>query len=108
MPINCPLTFGEVTACDKCRFHADGKCAWFSPAQPLSEILTTEERVEKLEALYQDLTFRVPSRVLSRQGKEIKDLQGSMVNLRNKLYEHIEQPAKEKKTKQRKKRGAEI
>jgi len=50
MPINCPLRFDETMLCGECRYLFDGdKCNWFFPARPIKEILTLDERMERLE-----------------------------------------------------------
>ncbi len=44
MPLNCPVV--EEMLCEECRYNTDDKCWWFTPARPLKEILTVEERLE--------------------------------------------------------------
>jgi hypothetical protein len=50
MPVNCPVYPSPRLDCSNCRYLSDNKCWWFSPALELSEILTVQERLKRLEA----------------------------------------------------------
>ena len=49
MPIECPIPFGEDRFCDECHLYRNGKCWWFLPPREITEILTGEERMLRLE-----------------------------------------------------------
>lgn len=50
MPINCPIPFGANRDCEGCRSFTDEMCYFNSlNPRPVSEILTTNERLELLE-----------------------------------------------------------
>ena len=44
--MDCPLYFDD---CDSICMHYGDGCGWFLPSKPFSELLTLEERLERLE-----------------------------------------------------------
>ena len=47
MPLNCPVCYPYE--CKGCRYLWEDKCNYYMPARPLTEILTTNERITLLE-----------------------------------------------------------
>lgn len=104
-PINCPLAFEG--ACDEpiaCHHYSDNKCTYFYmlPPKPLSEILTVEERLDKLEKVFEDIEMRVPFRAMTSLRRNMDNLKGQMIHTENKLNDHLDEPKK----KARKRTGA--
>lgn len=52
MPMNCPHYPSLELDCQGCRYYSeDDTCRWYSPPLSLQEILTTNERLARLEDL---------------------------------------------------------
>lgn len=73
--INCPLAFG---VCDNiCRNYSEQGCGYFFPLRPWNDILTLEERLERLE--HKPRTVIYPA--------NYSQLQGRLVHLESKITE---------------------
>uniref|UniRef100_A0A6H2A2C6 Uncharacterized protein n=1 Tax=viral metagenome TaxID=1070528 RepID=A0A6H2A2C6_9ZZZZ len=87
----CPLNFDICD--DICRLNFEEKCHWFFPARPLSEILTPEERLDRLEkkqTLHPKPVYR----------DEVNQLKGLLTHLHNEVHtlmEEKEAPVKPKR-----------
>lgn len=101
MPWNCPLGPDAQLRCDGCRYQwvREWKCGWYNPARPLQEILTTNERLERMEELFENLSSRVPLRAYAQLRKDIGDIKGRQ----NWFQQQIDDFFKRKETKQLKK-----
>ena len=98
MPVKCPMQFLD-SLCEECprltTYDNEECCAWFFPARKLTEILTLEERIDRLEIRYKNVI--TPKPFLSR--KVIDQAMGRIIHLGNKLYEHIDSSKKKKQMK---------
>lgn len=101
MPLNCPLNLDGL--CDGCRYlwrdprqHLEKTCNWHSPPMPLAELLTTDERLQKLESLFEDLSFKIPSRAFHQFRDELEQVKGRQIHIENKIQEHLDEPKKKK------------
>jgi len=78
MPIECPKEMPG--SCQGCSDLWEGHCGWFFPKRPLSEILTTSERLDALEAKRQSEPHWTP-----RQWDYVMQLRAQMNHLENKV-----------------------
>ena len=91
MPLNCPIRlipFFALDACEGCPKYYEGKCWWFFPSKPITEILTDAERIERLE--------RQPRKEIIPTGqqlyKELRQLKGQVIFISNRINKHIDRP----------------
>ena len=82
---NCPLAFG---ICDRiCRNYLEEGCGYYFPPMPWSEILTLEERLERIEAQSIPIPYQKPKHLSWKQWDEINQLKGRTAHLENKVME---------------------
>lgn len=90
MPINCPLALPGL--CDGCgKYNPDNKtCTFHFPPTPISEILTPDERIDRLEGIIEGFQQWVPSHVLADIRKDLNQTKGLVLHVQNHLNEHIQ------------------
>ena len=82
MPINCPV---YNLVCDEvCRYLNEDRCGWFADNLPLSEILTPEERLDRIEVMLKEKVKP------SKQREEVQQLKAMVRYLQDKQNEIIQ------------------
>lgn len=109
MPLNCPIPL--IGSCEGCHYYnGSNACNFYSIPQPLAIILTTEERISRLEAMMDDLkdtlNLKVPAQSLRDMRKDIDNTHGMLLHHQEELHKHID--ASRPKKKEPKTKGAEI
>ena len=87
MPLNCPICYPYE--CDGCRYLWDDRCNYYTPARPLAEILTPNERMRLLEKQPQPESIGY-----GKLKDELEQAKGQMMWLTRKLNEHLDKKKK--------------
>jgi len=87
MPLNCPCQIDAPDACSGCRQESAGRCWWFFPSRPVSDILTTSERLTLLESL-PTIDYELPD------DPGIREVGEQIAALATEFWKHIEMTTK--------------
>lgn len=105
MPANCPKLFGEPTTCYGCRSRDKSECRGQLPWVPLRDILTPEERMDLLEAWWEEIRYFTPSYVLAEIRKDLNSITGEIRHFEQQFTDHIAPDKRKKLQKQTKSKG---
>ena len=84
MPLNCERCF--LGSCEGCVDFDDGKDFCRFSKLPLADILTNNERFDRLEKKVNEFYEIIPKNVLSKQWNEINQLKSQFLYLKEKVY----------------------